>query len=169
MLAIWFLVPLPFLKPAWTSGSSWFMYCWSLAWRILSITLLTYLEVFTQKQHISFKMTQVPPCSGIRRSISCLFWSTAPAKLCLLFRTVLRNLIPRNLILVYSLEWHSSVVLNRYLRSPRGSQVYWVSSSVFSHGLTHEYLECCGGKKFYRVGALSWAGAEPLGTHLSRL
>ena len=37
MLAIWFLVPLPFLKPAWTSGSSRF---WSLAWRILSITLL---------------------------------------------------------------------------------------------------------------------------------
>ena len=26
MLAIWFLVPLPFLKPAWTSGSSQFMY-----------------------------------------------------------------------------------------------------------------------------------------------
>ena len=40
MLAIWTLVPLPFLKPAWTSGSSQFMYCWSLAWRILSITLL---------------------------------------------------------------------------------------------------------------------------------
>ena len=34
------LVPLPFLKPAWTSGRSWFTYCWSLAWRILSITLL---------------------------------------------------------------------------------------------------------------------------------
>ena len=40
MLAIWFLVPLPFLNPAWTTGSSWFTYCWSLAWRILSITLL---------------------------------------------------------------------------------------------------------------------------------
>ena len=40
MLAIWSLVPLPFLKPAWTSGTSWFTYCWSLAWRILSITLL---------------------------------------------------------------------------------------------------------------------------------
>ena len=40
MLAIWSLVPLPFLKPAWTSGSSLFMYCWSLAWRILSIILL---------------------------------------------------------------------------------------------------------------------------------
>ena len=35
MLAIWSLVPLPFLKPAWTSGSSWLTYCWSLAWRIL--------------------------------------------------------------------------------------------------------------------------------------
>ena len=34
------LVLLPFLKSAWTSGSSRFMYCWSLAWRILSITLL---------------------------------------------------------------------------------------------------------------------------------
>ena len=40
MWAIWSLVPLPFLKPAWTSGSSRFTYCWSLAWRILSITLL---------------------------------------------------------------------------------------------------------------------------------
>ena len=40
MLAIWSLVPLPFLKPAWTSGSSQITCCWSLAWRILSITLL---------------------------------------------------------------------------------------------------------------------------------
>ena len=40
VLAIWSLVPLPFLNPAWTSGISWFMYYWSLAWRILSITLL---------------------------------------------------------------------------------------------------------------------------------
>ena len=31
---------LPFLNPAWTSGSSWFIYYWSLVWRILSITLL---------------------------------------------------------------------------------------------------------------------------------
>ena len=40
MLAIWSLIPLPFLSPACTSGSSQFTYCWSLAWRILSITLL---------------------------------------------------------------------------------------------------------------------------------
>ena len=40
MLAIWSLVPLPFLNPAWTSESSRFTYYWSLAWRILSITLL---------------------------------------------------------------------------------------------------------------------------------
>ena len=40
MLAIWSLVPLPFINPAWTSGSSRFTYCWNLAWRFLSITLL---------------------------------------------------------------------------------------------------------------------------------
>ena len=39
VLAVWSLVPLPFLNPAWTSGSSRFMYCWSLAWRILSFYL----------------------------------------------------------------------------------------------------------------------------------
>ena len=40
MLAIWSLVSLPFLNLSWTSGSFQFMYCWSLVWRILSITLL---------------------------------------------------------------------------------------------------------------------------------
>ena len=40
MLAVWSLFPLLFLKPAWTSGNSQFMHCWSLTWRILSITLL---------------------------------------------------------------------------------------------------------------------------------
>ena len=29
MVAIWSLVPLPFLNPAWTTGSSRFTYCWS--------------------------------------------------------------------------------------------------------------------------------------------
>ena len=41
MLAIWSLLHVPFLNPAWTSGSPWFRYCWSLAWKILSITLPT--------------------------------------------------------------------------------------------------------------------------------
>ena len=36
MLEIWSLVPLPFLNSAWAPGSSWFTYCWSLDWRILS-------------------------------------------------------------------------------------------------------------------------------------
>ena len=37
MLAIWSWVPLPFLYPACTSGSSWFMSCWSLAWRFWAL------------------------------------------------------------------------------------------------------------------------------------
>ena len=40
MLAIWSLILLPFLNLAWTSRSSQFTYYWSLASRILSITLL---------------------------------------------------------------------------------------------------------------------------------
>ena len=40
MSAIWSLVPLPYLNPAWTSGSSQVMYCQSLSWRILSMTVL---------------------------------------------------------------------------------------------------------------------------------
>ena len=40
MLAIWSLIPLPFLNSSWTSGSSWFMCSWGLACRILSIILL---------------------------------------------------------------------------------------------------------------------------------
>ena len=40
MLAIWSLVPLPFQNLVWTFGSSQLTYCWGLAWRILSITLL---------------------------------------------------------------------------------------------------------------------------------
>ena len=36
----WMLAILPFLNPAWTYESSHFTYCWRLAWRILSITLL---------------------------------------------------------------------------------------------------------------------------------
>ena len=47
MLAIWFLVPLPFLKPASTSGSSWFPYCWSLAWRILRINFTSMWEEYS--------------------------------------------------------------------------------------------------------------------------
>ena len=40
MLAIWSLVPLLFSKSSFISGSSQFMYSWSLAWRMLSMTLL---------------------------------------------------------------------------------------------------------------------------------
>ena len=68
MLAIWSLVPLPFLKPAWTSGSSRFMYCWSLAWRILSILLLVCemsAIVFSCVQLFSYPMDCSSPGSSV--------------------------------------------------------------------------------------------------------
>ena len=42
MLTIWSLILLALWNPACTSENSWLRYCWSLAWRILSITLLAY-------------------------------------------------------------------------------------------------------------------------------
>ena len=42
-----------FLNPAWTSGSSQFTYCWSLAWRILSITLLALFTTAKGWRHSS--------------------------------------------------------------------------------------------------------------------
>ena len=42
MLAIWFLVPLPFINPTCSSESSQFTYSWSLAWSVWSIILLAY-------------------------------------------------------------------------------------------------------------------------------
>ena len=47
MLAIWYLVPLPFLNPASTSGSSQFTYCWRLAWRILNTSSLPWFMDLT--------------------------------------------------------------------------------------------------------------------------
>ena len=40
LLVIWFLVPLPFVNPAWSSETCQFTNCWRLTWRILSTTLL---------------------------------------------------------------------------------------------------------------------------------
>ena len=109
------------------------------------------------------RMTQVPSCSGIRRSISCLFWSTTPAKLYWLLRAVLGNLITRKLILavfitmalMYSSEYVSEI-------SQRLSGVLSVlfcfltrlDSWVVNPGVVSWYLDCCGGRKFYRVGVL---------------
>ena len=65
MLEIWFLlflVPLPFLNPPYTPGSSQFTYCWSLAWRSLSIILLA-CEMSTIVQQFEDSLTL--PLMGI--------------------------------------------------------------------------------------------------------
>ena len=66
MLAIWSLVLLPFLNPVWTPGSSQLMYYWSLAWRILSITLLVcemsaIVWYFEQSLVLEWKLTLSSP------------------------------------------------------------------------------------------------------------
>ena len=70
LLAIWFLVSLGFLNPAWTSGSSCFTYYWSLAWRILSIHLL-----MCEMNAIPSLSRWKPWCS---ERLSELHWVTLP-------------------------------------------------------------------------------------------
>ena len=56
MLAIWSLVPLPFLKPAWTSGSSRFTYCWSLVmWKnsVMKHSLSHWIKQVQQRLYCS--------------------------------------------------------------------------------------------------------------------
>ena len=57
-------VPLPFLNPAWTSGHSQFTYYWSLAWKILSITLLVFWG--TSTFFSTMTMPAYIPTSSIR-------------------------------------------------------------------------------------------------------
>ena len=131
---------------------------------------LTSVEVFTQKQHVSFKMAQVPPCSGIRRAVSCLFWSTTPAKLCWLFTAILRNLIPRNLI--FGVFIRTALICSPQQVSEISQGLTGVLSVLFcflpqldscvvNPGVMSWYLDCYGGRKYYRVGAL------PCGLELS--
>ena len=62
MFAIWSLVPLLFLNPVCTSGSSQFTYCWSLAWSILNITL----QVCEVQLYGKFEHYSALPFFGIR-------------------------------------------------------------------------------------------------------
>ena len=70
MLAIWSLVSLPFLNSACTSGRSQFTYCWNLAWRISSITLLA----CEMSRIVQFKHSLALPFFGIGMK-TCLFQS----------------------------------------------------------------------------------------------
>ena len=82
MLAVWSLFPLPFLNPAWTSRSSRFIYCWSLSWRILSITLLVCAAAAAAKSLQSCPtlcnpIDHSPPCSPVpgilqARTVECV-------------------------------------------------------------------------------------------------
>ena len=102
MLVIWSLVPLPFLNPAWTSGISWFTYCWSLAWRILSIILLAcahrisnFLEEISSLSHsvvflyffalITKEGFLISPCYSLELCIRGLYLCFSP----LLFTSLL--------------------------------------------------------------------------------
>ena len=100
-------------------------------------------------------------------------------KLCWLFRAVLRNPIPRNQIfgvlirmaligspeLIFEISQGLTGVLSvLFCFLPQ------LDSVVVNPGVVSWYLDCCRGRKHYRIGGSSiWARVESLGTHLSRL
>ena len=53
----------------------------------------TWLEMFTEKQHVSFKMAQAPPCLAFRRYAALLFWSATSVKLLMDFVGPLRPIL----------------------------------------------------------------------------
>jgi len=76
MLAIWPLVPLPVLKPAWTSGSSWFKYCFSVCFLNPNIEVYNILNPYTQThRHIANINIQIlfiaPTCTPFN---SHMYW-----------------------------------------------------------------------------------------------
>ena len=62
-----------FLNPAWTSGSSQFTYCWSLTWRILSITLLVW-EMSATGHSLKFVHSLTFPIFGIGMKTDLFQW-----------------------------------------------------------------------------------------------
>ena len=69
--AIWSLILLLCLNPVCISGSSWFMYCWSLAWRFLSMTLLAHEMTAVVWQ---FKNSFTLPFFGIGMKTFLVLW-----------------------------------------------------------------------------------------------
>ena len=80
MLVIWSLVPLPFLNPAWASGISQFMYCWSLTCRILTDLSRVYLSwhgcwLPQHNDPIKSDWTLTGRCNCLHKSISEVMYS----------------------------------------------------------------------------------------------
>ena len=89
-VAIWSLVPLPFLNPAWTSGSSRFTYCWSLAWRILSITLDIFIAIiFSYNMFHMFILSIISWKEGLSFNLILLLSLICGYPFCVLFKKYL--------------------------------------------------------------------------------
>ena len=141
MLAIWSLFPLPFLKPAWTSGVSQFTYSWSLAWIILSITLLACeMSVIVRQFEHSLALSFFG--SGMKTDLfqSCghcwvfqICWhiecSTLTASSCRIWNSPVGILSPLTLIIVMlpkaNLTSHSSTSGSRWVTTSS-----WLSGSL---------------------------------------
>ena len=132
-LAVWSLVPLPFLNPTWRSGSSWFTYCWSLAWRILSSTLLACemsAVVWLFEHYLAL------PFFGIGMKTD-LFWFSFAGKLCSYCLEILNTFWTRRLPLSFWC-WAHKLHVQSWMQpqhsqpgTPRKAVLMWKGESQY--------------------------------------
>ena len=135
--AIWFLVPLPFLNPACTSGSSRVPYSWSLAWRILSITLLACESEVTQ---LCTTLCDLMDCSLPGSSIHGIFQARVLEWVAISFSRGSSRPRDRSRVSLVAGQWFTAL-----LSEPPGKVACELSAIVW-------HFEHCLALPFFRVG-----------------
>ena len=143
MLAIWSLVPPSFLNWAYRCGSSWFTYCWSLAWRIArSLAQLMSSWDYEPRESPSLRAPTVVAATFERwfSNIWAPFWavSTPRIELSLLCPLYLWGLSPQSMLMnIYRLgdkcgEGNGTPLQYSRLENPRDRGAWWAAV----HGVT---------------------------------
>ena len=110
ILPIWSLAPLPFLKPAWTTGSSRFTYCWLIWSPCCPRVCQSLLQHHSSKVSIlwgsAFFMVQLSHSyMATGKTVALTIWPCANKVMSLLFNMLLRFVIaflPRSKCLLIS-------------------------------------------------------------------
>ena len=122
MLAIWPLVPLPFLNPAWTFGSSWFMSCWSLAWRIWSFYLTS---VWDESNCAVVWWWNLNCVAGLLLIIWQLCKAISLRKSLLIVNKWVFKTLPYSFVILFSLIWPSDSVNMGCVGVSTGNEGVW--------------------------------------------
>ena len=157
MLAIWSLVPLTFLNLVCISESSQFMDCWSLAWRILTITLLAceMSAILHKFEHslalplfgIGIKMDLFQSCGHwwvfqICWHIECSTFTASSFRIWNCSTGILSALLTLFLVMLPKAHWtsHSRMSGSRWVITPSWLSGLW-RSFLYSSSVSYHFLK----------------------------